>query len=66
MIDEYYRTAPVIVKKIDAREEASKIYEQIWKKYLKNCLKYIEDEQFERCRDLYIEMINVMKSQYFG
>lgn len=65
LIDEYYHTAPIIVEKIDAKEDARKIYEQIWEKYLKNCLEYIENEQFEECRDLYIEMVNTMKSKYF-
>lgn len=65
LIDEYYRTAPRIVEMIDSDTNANFIYENIWNKYLRRCMKYIETEQFEKCRDLYIEMVNTMKEKYY-
>lgn len=66
LIKEYYTVAPAIVKAIDTQEDASLIYKVIWEKYLRKCLEYIETEQFEKCKALYMEMVNAMKAKYLG
>ena len=64
LIDEYYCTAPEIVEKVKYKDEANLIYEEIWEKYLQVCLEYIESEQYEKCKELYTEMVYTMKKQY--
>lgn len=66
LIKEYYSVAPAIVKAIDSREDSALIYQEIWDKYLKECLNYIENEQFEKCKELYIKMVRDMEAQYMN
>lgn len=63
-IQEYYRTAPIIVEKINSKDKSNLIYEEIWNKYLKTCLYYIEIRQYEPCKKLYIQMVQDMKKLF--
>lgn len=64
LIKEYYETAPQIVEVIDAREDSATIYQYIWENYLTKCLSFIETKEFEKCKQLYIRMVEDMKLKY--
>lgn len=65
MVHEYYDVAPSIVKHINRREDAARIYDDIWQQYLSPCIRMIENEQNEECVDLYRKMVYELKDQYF-
>lgn len=64
LIQEYYSTAPCIVETINLLNNRKEIYEGIWSNYLMPCLKYIENMELERCKDLYIQMVYDLKEMY--
>lgn len=58
IIDQYYDVAPGIVAAIDKNPNRNAIYAGIWKDYLSDCLSFIENRQFGKCKDLYMKMVN--------
>ncbi len=60
LIDRYYRTAPAIVDLINKQENRAEIYRYINDIYLSNCLKYIEKGENEKCKELYVEMMEFL------
>lgn len=64
MVQEYYNIAPTIVKRIDKKADADKIYEDIWKTYLSPCISLIENGENGKCRDLYSSMVRKLEAQY--
>lgn len=64
LIDEYYKIAPQIVSNISHLKNSSAIYETIWKEYLAPCLSFIENDQNQSCKLLYIEMVTSLKKKY--
>lgn len=64
MVQEYYNIAPTIVKRIDKKAEADKIYKDIWNTYLSPCITMIENGENEKCRDLYSSMVRKLEAQY--
>lgn len=64
MVEEYYNIAPTIVKRIDRKEDACRIYQDIWKTYLSPCISLIENGENEKCRDLYTDMVRKLEAQY--
>ncbi|EKV58218.1 CFI-box-CTERM domain-containing protein [Brachyspira hampsonii] len=66
LIDRYYKIAPQIVKNIDLENNSSFIYDEINNKYLKNCLKMIENKEYEECKKLYIEMVESLENKYLN
>lgn len=64
LIERYYRLAPQIVKLIDDSDDSEAVYDYIKERYLKPCLKYIENDEMIECRDLYVEMVNNLASWY--
>lgn len=65
LIMEYYRIAPTIVAAIDALDNKDEIYLHIWNDYIRPCVKLIELTAFETCRDLYIQMVDELKTNYY-
>lgn len=61
LIAEYYAVAPKIVEQINSRSDAAQIYEHIWKKYLSHCLHFIENSDNLACKNLYVEMVTLLK-----
>jgi hypothetical protein len=57
LIEQYYNTAPDIVKKIERQPNKHEIYQNLRDTYLSPCLKYIEDEKYEECKELYSDMV---------
>lgn len=60
IIDRYYCTAPYMVKRIDQQENRTEIYHHLNNTYLSKCLYYIESDENEKCKDLYIEMMEYL------
>lgn len=60
IIDRYYCTAPYIVKLIDRQQDRTEIHHHLNDTYLSKCLSYIEDGENEKCKDLYIEMMEFL------
>ena len=56
--------APKIVNNIEKSEQSEEIYWKIWNEYLKKCLHYVENKEYEKCKGLYITMVNRIKIQY--
>lgn len=61
MVTEYYRIAPRIVEFIDSTENPEIIYKDIWKTYLEPCIKHIESQHYNECRDLYVKMVHLLE-----
>ena len=65
LVQEYYNVAPTIVKHIDKREDSRDIYEGIWERYLKECIRLIEEGKRDDCREVYARMVTDLKDSYF-
>ena len=63
LIKEYYATAPNIVKLINKQPNKSDIYQNIRDNYLSKCLSYIESNQNEKCKDLYVDMMHYLEEE---
>ncbi len=57
LIRRYYATAPAIVEQINAQPNRADIYREINDVYLTPCLRYIEAGENEKCKALYIQMV---------
>ena len=64
LIDEYYKTAPGIVAKINSLPNAKIIYSEIWDNYLSKCLSYIESRDYTACKKLYVKMVENLKAKF--
>lgn len=64
LVKEYYNIAPTIVKHLNRQEDATRIYQDIWDRYLSPCLQLIEKEELEECKNLYTDMVNNLKKEY--
>ena len=62
---EYYDIAPSIVKHINMRPDADRIYDRIWKDYIAPCIVLIREGKMEECMSLYSRMVLDMKKEYF-
>lgn len=60
LVERYYDLAPTIVNRINRREDADDIYEQIYSEYLQPCLKDIEDGAYETCKERYQTMVEAL------
>ncbi len=65
MIQDYYDIAPSIVKHINQRPDAVRIYNDIWDEYISPCIQDIRAGKMEECLDLYCRMVLTMKDRYF-
>ncbi len=65
LIRRYYDIAPTIVKRINRRPDSHDIYFGIWEKYLKPCIRYIEDGDNKECMKLYTEMVYDLQNKFF-
>lgn len=57
-IQEYYRVAPSIVDGIDSLKNSKEVYQNVWQKYLQQCMKHIEANENEEAYTLYKQMVN--------
>ncbi len=61
LVVEYYRIAPEIVQNIDAFANAKEIYRSIWDAYLQPCLVCLEREEYQKCKEFYMMMVNELR-----
>ncbi len=66
LIDEYYDIAPTIVNRINKCEDAQGIYMDIYQNYLNPCIKTIEQDENEKCKEIYMTMMNHLREKYMG
>ena len=66
LIEEYYTVAPLIVESINPLPEKYKVYVDIWNKYLKSCLRLIENGKYEEAKSLYLRMVNDLKRKFLN
>lgn len=64
IVEEYYNIAPTIVNRIGRRADADEIYHGIWDSYLEPCIRLIETDRKEECRDLYITMVRTLEKEF--
>ncbi|NJE31699.1 hypothetical protein E0K97_01070 [Lactobacillus agilis] len=64
LVREYYRIAPVIVKRIDARPEKAQIYQQLWDKYVSKTYTCIKREDYDNATKLYVSMVADLSEEY--
>jgi hypothetical protein len=64
LVDEYYEIAPGIVFVIGMQKEPDRIYEEILKDYLMPCIRYVEEGEYEACKELYCRMVGRLRSRY--
>lgn len=64
MIREYYDIAPTIVKRIAREPSPEEKYLYLWNRYISKCVTYAEQQENERCRQLYEMMMSELKQEY--
>lgn len=62
----YYNIAPTIVEKIDAHNDKCKIYNHIWNSYLSKCLICIQNQDYKKCADIYIDMVKQLSKHFLN
>lgn len=60
LIDMYYKTAPGFVELINQQSNRTEIYRYLNDTYLSQCLKYIEQGENEKCKELYVSMMEYL------
>lgn len=65
LIREYYNIAPSIVKHINMRPDADRIYDRLWETYIAPCILAIREGRMEDCLELYTRMVLDTKDRYF-
>lgn len=60
LINRYYKTAPAVVDSINKQPDRTEIYHYLNEAYLSKCLSYIEEAENEKCKDLYVEMMEYL------
>ena len=64
LIIEYYDIAPIIVKNLEILPAKDTIYNELWNNYISLCLKHIENNEYQRCKELYISMVSYLKKKF--
>lgn len=64
LIEEYYRVAPLVVKKIDNSAEASAVYRQLWEKSISKIYNNIKEKDYHDAKLGYISMLEDLCVRY--
>ena len=64
LVEEYYDIAPTIVKRMEKKRIKSRFTEHCMKTHLMPCIRKIEAQEYEECRDLYESMVETLKVKY--
>ena len=64
LISEYYYIAPKIVKRIDVLANSQELYKSIWERYLKACLHALEQNEPQKCKNIYTKMVNDLRKMF--
>lgn len=63
-IQEYYRTAPIIVKAIDNSETCAVVYEMIYSDVILPCVKLINEGRQDEAHQKYRKMVRDLEKEY--
>ncbi|MDY6397777.1 MAG: glycine zipper family protein [Treponema sp.] len=63
-VEEYYSIAPLICEKINAQENSTILYDDIWEKWLKKAVKAISNNENAEAYSIYKEMFLTLKYTY--
>jgi len=66
LIKEYYRIAPKIVQVINKLPACKSIYFRLWKNEIEPCLGLIRNQQFEKAKLLYCNVVMRLKQEYLA
>lgn len=64
LIIEYYRIAPIIVEKIDAKPNRKEIYLNLYDQYIKPGYDYLQNNYIDMAKKTYIEMVKALCEEY--
>lgn len=64
IVTEYYNIAPTIVNRIQKSENSRSVFQEIWQTYLSPCVKMIEEDRLEDCKEHYIQMVTDLRRRY--
>ncbi len=64
MVEEYYEIAPVLVLSIGMQKNPDKIYEEIYRDYLRPCVEYAWKKENVKCRKLYADMVGNLVQKF--
>lgn len=64
LIEEYYRVAPLVVKKIDNSSDAPAVYRQLWEKSISKIYYDIKEEDYHDAKLSYISMLEDLCVRY--
>ena len=64
LIEDYYKIAPDIVKKINQQPEHKAIYREIYRKYILPCVEGVKAKHFADSKRIYVDMVTTLKTQY--
>jgi hypothetical protein len=63
LINEYYRTAPLIVQQINSRDNANEIYSELYSN-IKQAVSLIECKMYSEAFELYCNLVRELKEDY--
>jgi hypothetical protein len=64
IIEKYYEVAPKICSELSLFDNNSEIYDAIYERYILPCIKFIENQKYERTKKLYTEMVDILAEKY--
>ena len=64
VVEEYYDIAPTIVSRINNKDNSKKIYEEIYDKYISDCIHLLEEDKKEECQEVYTGMVEELRKEY--
>lgn len=64
IVNAYYDIAPSIVKRINKRGNRAEIYREIYTQYLSPCIRLLEEDKKEECKEIYSDMVLGLEAEY--
>ena len=64
LIEDYYRTAPKIVERINQQPDRSAIYSGIYHAYILPCVENVKAKRFAESRRIYVDMVTTLQARY--
>lgn len=64
IVNDYYNIAPSIVKRINKCADSKEIYREIYSQYLSPCIRLLERDEKEKCKDIYSDMVRGLERKY--
>ena len=64
IVDAYYDIAPSIVKRINKQSNRDEIYREIYAQYLSPCIRLLEEDKKEECKEIYSDMVLGLEATY--